>query len=143
MGIMITHHGYNNFVYNEHKNMGVHYTQQYMIIPAQISSPNFLLISPLFNLLVFPHPDADLVKDRERQMQRGTSEEQDLVNFHESPQRSHGEERRLGVQKVRVGVGLQAKERTQEFQACGEKRKGNTEVPWYSSLIRSRTHDEC
>ena len=68
MGIMITHHGYNNFVYNEHKNMGVHYTQQYMIIPAQISSPNFLLISPLFNLLVFPHPDADLVKDRERQM---------------------------------------------------------------------------
>ena len=28
MGIMITYHGYNNPIYNAHKNMGAHYTWQ-------------------------------------------------------------------------------------------------------------------
>ena len=28
MVVMITYHGYNNLIYNVHKNMSVHYTQQ-------------------------------------------------------------------------------------------------------------------
>ena len=28
MGIMITYHGYNNPLYNMHRKVGVHYTQQ-------------------------------------------------------------------------------------------------------------------
>ena len=28
MGTMITYHGYNNLMYNAHKNVGMHYTRQ-------------------------------------------------------------------------------------------------------------------
>ena len=31
MGIMITCHGYNNPMYNAHKNVGAHYEQQNMV----------------------------------------------------------------------------------------------------------------
>ena len=42
MGIMITYHGYNNSVYNAHKNMGACYTWECIIhskIQSAVESP--------------------------------------------------------------------------------------------------------
>ena len=35
MGTMITYHGYNNPMYKAHKNMGVHYTWQNMVLECK------------------------------------------------------------------------------------------------------------
>ena len=45
MGIMIAYHGYDNAVYNAHRNVGAHYTQECIIQGKIWYEPQFLILS--------------------------------------------------------------------------------------------------
>ena len=57
MGIMITHHGYNNPVYSVHKTAGVHYTQQNTVsLPSLIISTASTSVGPVVPIIRPPGP---------------------------------------------------------------------------------------